>query len=105
MNFMINKPQQNILIGLLGIMIFLIVVIFPELSLAAGSPFDSVDTKGQEIATWASSSLWTWLSTIAVLIVTAGAFFGKINWPTAITTIIAIVIGFNAGNIVSLLQG
>jgi type IV secretory pathway VirB2 component (pilin) len=45
------------------------------------------------------------MSTIAVIITTAGAFFGKINWPTAISVIVAIVIGFNAGNIVSLLQG
>ncbi len=97
--------QHRHYIVMIGAILFSIITIFPEITLAAGSPFDSVDTKGQEIASWASGSLWTWLSTIAVLIVTAGAFFGKINWPTAITVIMAIVIGFNAGNIVSLLQG
>lgn len=83
----------------------LIIMMLPEVSFAQSSPFDSVDTKGKEIASWASGSFWTWMSTIAVIVTTAGAFFGKINWPTAISVIVAIVIGFNAGNIVSLLAG
>jgi type IV secretory pathway VirB2 component (pilin) len=99
------RSSKNCRALLFSVVSALIIMMLPEISFAAGSPFDSVDTKGQEIASWASGSFWTWMSTIAVIITTAGAFFGKINWPTAISVIVAIVIGFNAGNIVSLLQG
>ena len=82
----------------------LMVLLFPEITLAQ-SPFDAVSEQGNSIVDWAINDLWVILSTIAVLVTAAAVKFGKINWPLAVSIIIAIILGFHAQDVVLGLKG
>jgi len=96
----VNSSTKSLVIASF---LVLTIILFPEISFAQ-SPFDAIDEKGQEATNWATTTLWTTLSTLAILVLAAGLFMGKINWQTALIVFFAIILGFAAPEIVSALQ-
>ena len=74
-------------------------------SALAQSPFDAITNVGEESTNWATTSLMVIVGAIAIVAVAIGMLAGKFSWQIAATVISAIIIGFNARNIVQALGG
>lgn len=82
----------------------LILFVMPEFAFAQSSPFDSVESKGNEILIWASGSLWAIISGLALLGVAGFWLWGKLSIPQALTVAAAIILGFSVVEIVAALR-
>ncbi len=96
---MTNSVTQKLPL-IISLLILGLIILIPDVVFAQGTPFDSVTEKGEESVSWITGSFMKIIGTIAVVALAVGMGTGKLDWRIAVTVIAAIIIGFNAGNIV-----
>ena len=99
-----KQQTKSKLIKILALATFLTVIFLTSYAFASGSPFDVLDDKGGQLTDWLTGGFMTIMGTVGLVVVAIAFMAGKMTWISALTVCFSIIVGMNAGTIISALR-